>query len=168
MVFAYSFVFANVGMSFAQQRAVSVEQEKEEIRKVLNDEAQAANNFHRTHDVEGNLRFYAPEFFEIRDGEIGTLANIRQNLKIILEQLKLGKPLILFVQYSNISVDVTGSAAWASYDMTLKYGLAGELTTRNKKCTSIFKRNGSSWLFVHDHCSTVKEMRPTSPRMDNN
>jgi ketosteroid isomerase-like protein len=167
MALAFSFVLANVNMSFAQQGAVSIERENGEIRKVINDQAQAANDFLRIRDVEGNLRFYAKDYFEIRDGKIETLADMKQNLEYIVEQLRLGRQLVLSVQYSDIYVEVNGNIAWATYDATLKFGTNGTLTTTLKmKCTSIFRRSGSTWLCVHDHSS--KEAPSSTPRLDNN
>jgi ketosteroid isomerase-like protein len=166
---AISFVLVNLTVSFAQQPALSVEQDKAAIKKTLDDAARAIMDFPRTRDIEGNLRFYAEEFFEIRDGKLETRADVRQYLGMILEDMRLGKTPVFSVQYSNISINANGSLAWASYDMALKYGAAGTLTTAlDKKCTSIFRRSGSGWLFVHDHCSTVKAPHSLTPRMDNN
>lgn len=169
MALAFSFMLATINTSLAQQRTVSVEQDKAEIKKIFSDTARAIMDFPRTHDVEGNLRFYAKEYYEVEDGKISTLADMKRNMEFILEQLKLGRQVVFFVQYSNISIEVNGNMAWATYDATVKYGTDRTLmATENKKCTSIFKRIGSSWLIVHDHNSSVKEAPSATPRMDNN
>jgi ketosteroid isomerase-like protein len=165
----FCFVLADAGMSSAQQRSLSVDHDKAEVRKFLIDAAQAAADFTRTRDIEATLRFYSPEYTEIEDAKETTLLDMRQILKEILEELNLGRPYKYSVQINNISVDLNGSVPWATSDSTVISMLRGEtLKTVDKKCTSIFKRSGASWLIVHEHCSTLKERRPTSPRLDNN
>jgi hypothetical protein len=94
---------------------------------------------------------------------------MKQVLETTLEQLNLGLPFVFSYDGSDPSIEVNGDVAWATYDSTFKYGLAtGDMKTIHEKCTSILKRNGSSWLFVHDHCSTIKKTHSSSPRMDNN
>src|SRR5689334_8906564 len=100
-----SFVLINLNVSFAHQPAISVEQDKAAIKKTLDDAARAIMDFPRTHDIEGNLRFYAEDFFEIKDGKRETRADVSQYLGMILEEMKLGKTPVFSVQYSNILIN---------------------------------------------------------------
>jgi ketosteroid isomerase-like protein len=161
-------LLAGLQSSFAQQRTVSAEREKAEIKKTLLAQGQAASDFPRTRDAQAYFRFYAPEYTQIEDGELTTLADEKKEFKNAMVIVNQGYKAELSLQYSNISVDLNGDTGWATYDSSLTMSSGARVKTINRKCTSIFKHSGTGWLIIHDHCSMLKPARSATPRMDNN
>ena len=50
---------------------------------------------------------------------------------------------------------VAGTFGWATYEYEYKLGSAGAVMQADQgRCTTIFRKQGSTWLIQHEHCST--------------
>ena len=126
------------------------------VERVIRNAAQALTDFPRTRDVHAVLSNYAAGFTGIDNGEETSLDDQRNLLSDLEDQLASGTRVVLSMRAGNIRVRISGQMAVATYDYSFRIGIAGEFTDEEEgKCTSILEKNGTAWLFRHEHCSSA-------------
>jgi ketosteroid isomerase-like protein len=125
------------------------------IEQVMQAHARACSDFPRTRDAEAVLKYFSKDFSGVHQGEPQTYADVEKMLADLNEQLELGAPVGVSLKYSNIVVQAIGPLAWATYDQSFRMGVGGAVRVQtDSKCTSIFRKQGTTWLIQHDHCSS--------------
>jgi ketosteroid isomerase-like protein len=131
-------------------------QEEAAIEKKLIDLADANTQFPHTKDSQSVLRFYSQDYAGIDNGNAESLKDIEKYLSDVLERMNLGEPLGISSKVTNIKTSVTGPLGWATYEFEWKLGRGGVvLQTNQGQCSTIFRKQGDSWLIRHEHCSTA-------------
>lgn len=126
------------------------------IEKKIIDLANASTQFPKTKDSQSILRFYSHEYEGINNGKSESLKDIEKYLSEVLERINLGEPIGISSKVTNIRTSVTGPSGWATYESEYKLGSGGAvLQTTQGLCTTIFRKQGDSWLIRHEHCSTA-------------
>lgn len=131
-------------------------QEQAAIEQTLIDLANANTEFPRTKDSKSILRFYSQDYEGISNGKSESLKDIEKFLSDVLERINLGEPIGISSKVTNIKSSVTGPSDWTTYEFEYKLGSGGAaLQTNQGQCTTIFRKQGDSWLIRHEHCSTA-------------
>ena len=127
------------------------------IEKTLMDLAGANTQFPKTKDSQSILRFYSQDYAGINDGKSETLQDIEKYLLDLVDRINLSEPIGISSKVSNIQASATGASGWATYDYEYKVGRGGMVLQETQgKCTTIFRKQGDSWLIRHEHCSTER------------
>jgi len=131
-------------------------QEEALIEKAVLDLANVSTQFPKTKDPQSIFRFYFQDYAGINNGKSESRKDIEKYLSDVLERINLGEPIGISAKVANIKTSVTGASGWATYDFEYKLGSGGRvLQTDQGKCTTIFRKQGGSWLIQHEHCSTA-------------
>jgi ketosteroid isomerase-like protein len=126
------------------------------ITATLNDIANAEAQFGKTKDPASVLRFYTEDYAGIKDGKSETLKDQETYLSEIRGRINLGEPIGISSKFMNIKPSVAGSLGWATYEYEYKIVRSGVLQRYSQgQCTTIFRKQGDSWLIRHEHCSTA-------------
>jgi len=154
-------VFVIMGI-IRSEYSISGEQKKTQedalIEKTIIDMANASTQFPKTKDPQSILRFYSQDYAGINNGKPESVQDIAKHLSDVLEQLNLGAPLGISSKVTNIRTGVSGLLGWATYDAEYKVGSGGVvLQTTQGPCTTIFRKQGETWLIQHEHCSTARQ-----------
>jgi ketosteroid isomerase-like protein len=131
-------------------------QEQAAIEQLLIDLANANTQFPRTKDPKSILRFYSQDYEGISEGKSESLKDTEKYLADVLECINLGEPIGISSKVANIKTSVTSTLGWVIYSYEYKVGSGGAvLQTIQGQCTTIFKKQGNTWLIRHEHCSTA-------------
>ena len=142
--------------TLAKGRPQAAPRETAAVETLITDSAKALTAFPRTRSIESVMAFYAKDYTGIENGEEWTADDTRQLLSDLEERIDLGLRVGVSCKASNIKVRITEAVAWATYDYSLKIGADGEaLDDEEGKCTAVLEKVGGSWLFKHEHCSTL-------------
>ncbi|HSB44151.1 MAG TPA: nuclear transport factor 2 family protein [Nitrospira sp.] len=129
-------------------------QDEDAVQALLIDSAKATSEFSRTRDPQSVLKAYAKDYVGIQDGESETRETIEKWLSEYGAELDKGNPTRFLGEVFGIKVRVSGALAWATYDYVFKLIANGEIQTEDRGlCTSILRKEGSTWLIQHEHCS---------------
>jgi hypothetical protein len=102
--------------------------------------------------------FLQPLSAGINNGKPESVEDIAKYLSDVLEQLNRGAPLGISSKVTNIRTGVSGLLGWATYDGEHKLGSGGVvLQTTQGPCTTLFRKQGETWLIQHEHCSTASQ-----------
>ncbi|HXX74752.1 MAG TPA: nuclear transport factor 2 family protein [Nitrospiraceae bacterium] len=140
-----------------EQKGTGAARTQEEVllEKTITDLASRGTEFPKTKDSQSILRFYSRGYAGINNGKSESLKDIEKYLSDLIERINRGEPIGVSAKVSNIKTSVTGPSGWATYDYDYKVGRGGVvLQAEQGKCTTIFRKQGDSWLIQHDHCST--------------
>ena len=133
--------------------AWSVEEE-EAVEMAIKNAAMAASTFSETRDKQAVLKLYAKDYVGIQDGETETRESIEKWLSDYDAELSKGSTLRFINAMSNLRVRVPGATAWATYNYVFQAVRKGELEGQDSgQCTTILRKEGSTWLIQHEHCS---------------
>jgi ketosteroid isomerase-like protein len=160
-LFALILIHAGIGKadtSLSQQNPKGdvITQEEALIAATLNDIANVETQFAKTKDSASVLRFYTEDYAGIKDGKSETVKDQEKYLAEILGRINLGEPIGISSKFMNIKPSVAGSLGWATYEYEYKIVRSGVLQRFSQgQCTTIFRKQGDSWLIRHEHCSTV-------------
>lgn len=128
--------------------------EQAAIEQILIDLANANTQFPRTKDPQSILRFYSQDYEGISNGKSDSLKDTEKYLADVLERINLGEPIGISSKVANIKTSVTSTLGWATYSYEYKVGSGGAvLQTNQGQCTTIFRKQGDTWLIRHEHCS---------------
>ena len=131
--------------------------DEEAIERVIKEAAKATATFSETRDAQAVLKLYAQDYLGIQDGEAETRDSIEKWLADYESELKRGSTLRFISAVSNLKPGVAGSLAWATYDYVFQAIRNGELEGQDAgKCTSLLRKESSTWLIFHEHCSKVR------------
>jgi len=132
-------------------------QAEEAIERVIKGAAQATATFSETRDAHAVLKRYAQDYLGVQDGEAETRDSIETWLADYESALKQGSTLRFISAVSNLKAGLAGSTAWATYDYLFQAIRSGELEGEDAgKCTTLLRKEASTWLIFHDHCSKTR------------
>jgi ketosteroid isomerase-like protein len=131
--------------------------DEEAIERVLLAEAKSSATFAETRDKDSVLKLYTTDYSGVQDGEAETRETIEKWLSEYGSALEQGARVHFLGAVSNLSTQISGSTAWATYDYVFQAIKNGELNAQERgKCTSILRKEDSGWLIRHEHCSKTK------------
>ena len=132
-------------------------EEGEAIQKTIKEAAMAASTFPEARDKHAVLKLYTKDYFGIQDGETETRDSIEKWLSDYESELNKGSSLRFISSVSNLQVRIPGPIAWATYDYVFQAIRKGELEAQDSgQCTTLLRKEGSTWLIQHEHCSKVR------------
>jgi len=127
------------------------------IEKTVAEAAMAASTFSETRDKQAVMKLYAKDYIGIQDGETETRESIEKWLSDYESELKKGSSLRFISTVSNLQVRIPGPTAWATYEYVFQAIRKGELEAQDSgQCTTLLRKEGSSWLIQHEHCSKAR------------
>ena len=128
--------------------------DEEAIESTIREAAKATATFSETRDKQAVLKLYAKDYWGVQDGVAETRDAIEKWLSDYHEELTQGSTLRFISVVSNLKVGLAGSMAWATYDYVFQAIRNGELEGQDAgKCTSLLRKESSTWLIFHEHCS---------------
>jgi ketosteroid isomerase-like protein len=130
------------------------------IEKTVKEAAMAAATFSETRDKQAVLKLYTKDYSGIQDGETETRESIEKWFSEYESELNKGNPLRFITVVSNVRVRIPGPTAWATYDYVFQAVRKGELEGQDSgQCTTLLRKEGSTWLIQHEHCSKTRLMK---------
>jgi len=137
--------------------AVWAAEEGEAIQKTIKEAAMAAATFPDTKNKQAVLKLYTKDYVGIQDGETETRDSIERWLSDYESELNKGSQLRFISIVSNLQVRIPGPTAWATYDYVFQAIGKGELEAQDSgQCTTLLRKEGSTWLIQHEHCSKTR------------
>lgn len=137
--------------------SLRAEGDDEAVEKVLLAEAKSSATFAESRDKQTVLKLYTTDYSGVQDGETETRETIEKWLSEYGSALEQGTRVHFLGAVSNLSTHIFGPTAWATYDYVFQAIRNGELDAQERgKCTSILRKESSSWLIRHEHCSKTK------------
>jgi len=135
-------------------------EEKGVIEKTIKDAAMASATFSETRDKQAVLKLYTKDYVGIQDGETETRESIEKWLSDYDAELTKGSTLHFISIVSNLHAYMLGPMAWATYDYVFQSIRKGELEGQDSgQCTTILRKEGSTWLIQHEHCSKPRSVK---------
>ena len=135
-------------------------EEREAVEKTVKEAAMAAATFSETKDKHALLKLYTKDYVGIQDGETETRDSIEKWLSDYEAELNKGSNLRFISVVSNLLVRIPGPTAWATYDYVFQAIRKGELEAQDSgQCTTILRKEGSTWLIQHEHCSKTRPIK---------
>lgn len=124
------------------------------IERIVKEAAMAPATFSETRDKQAALKLYTKDYVGIQDGETETRESIEKWFADYESELNKGSTLRFISAVSNLRVRIPGPTAWATYDYVFQAVRKGELEGQDfGQCTTILRKEGSTWLIQHEHCS---------------
>ena len=134
--------------------------EEAAIEKTVKEAAMASSTFSETRDKQAVLKLYTKDYVGIQDGETETRESIEKWLSDYDSELDKGSTLRFISIVSNLRVRMPGPTAWATYDYVFQAIRKGELEGQDSgQCTTLLRKDGSTWLIQHEHCSKTRPMK---------
>ena len=129
-------------------------EEEEAVEMAIKNAAMAASTFSETKNKQAVLKLYSKDYVGIQDGETETRDSIEKWLSDYDTELTKGSTLRFISALSNLHVRMLSPTAWATYDYVFQAVRKGELEGQDSgQCTTILRKEGSTWLIQHEHCS---------------
>ena len=130
------------------------------IEKVVKEAAMASATYSETRDSQAVLKLYTKDYVGIQDGETETRESIEKWFSEYESELNKGNTLHFINVVSNLRVRIPGPTAWATYDYVFQAVRKGELEGQDSgQCTTILRKEGSTWLIQHEHCSKTRPVK---------
>jgi ketosteroid isomerase-like protein len=127
------------------------------IERAAKGAAMASATFSETRDKQAVLKLYTNDYVGIQDGETETRESIEKWLSDYESELNKGSNLRFISAVSNLKPGVAGLTAWATYDYVFQAIRNGVLEGQDVgKCTNLLRKEASTWLIFHEHCSKTK------------
>lgn len=127
------------------------------IEKTIKAAVTGAATFSDTREKQAVLRLYAGDYEGIQDGQAETKDAIENWLVEYESELKQGSTLRFIGTVSNLRLHKDGPTAWATYDYVFQAVRHGQLEGQDAgKCTSLLRKEASTWLIFHEHCSKTR------------
>jgi ketosteroid isomerase-like protein len=134
--------------------------EGEAIERIIKEAAMASATYSETRDKQAVLKLYTKDYVGIQDGETETRESIEKWFSDYESELNKGNTLRFISVVSNLRVRVPGPTAWATYDYVFQAVRKGELEGQDSgQCTTILRKEGSTWLIQHEHCSKTPPVK---------
>jgi ketosteroid isomerase-like protein len=135
-------------------------EEGEAIERIVKEAAMASSTYSETRDKQAVLKLYTKDYVGIQDGETETRESIEKWLSDYESELNKGSTLRFISVVSNLRVRTPGPAAWATYDYVFQAVRKGELEGQDSgQCTTLLRKEGSTWLIQHEHCSKTRPVK---------
>jgi ketosteroid isomerase-like protein len=136
--------------------------DEEAIESTIREAAKATATFLETRDRQTVLKLYDKDYVGVQDGEEETRDVIEKWLSDYESELKQGSTLRFISVVSNLKAGLAGAIAWATYDYVFQAMRNGELEGQDAgKCTSLLRKESSTWLIFHEHCSKTRTNQAT-------
>ncbi len=130
------------------------------IEKIVKEAAMASATYSEIRDKQAVLKLYTKDYVGIQDGETETRESIEKWFSDYESELNKGNTLRFINVVSNLRVRVPGPTAWATYDYVFQAVRKGELEGQDSgQCTTILRKEGSTWLIQHEHCSKTRPVK---------
>ena len=153
-------IFALLMASLSWTSVAWSAEEREAIERTVKEAAMVAATFSETKDKQAVLKLYTKDYVGIQDGETETRDSIEKWLSDYESELTKGSTLRFISVVSNLRVRTPGPTAWATYDYVFQAVRKGELEGQDSgQCTTILRKEGSTWLIQHEHCSKTRPMK---------
>ncbi len=135
-------------------------EEGEAVERAIKEAAMAASTFSETRNKQAVLKLYSKDYVGIQDGETETRDSIEKWLSDYDAELTKGSTLRFISALSNLRVRMLSPTAWATYDYVFQSIRKGELEGQDSgQCTTILRKEGSTWLIQHEHCSKPRSVK---------
>jgi ketosteroid isomerase-like protein len=135
-------------------------EEREAIERTVKEAAMASATYSETRDKQAVMKLYAKDYVGIQDGETETRESIEKWFSEYESELNKGNTLRFINVVSNLRVRIPGPTAWATYDYVFQAVRKGELEGQDSgQCTTLLRKEGSTWLIQHEHCSRTRPMK---------
>lgn len=135
-------------------------EDEEAIERTVKEAAMASAAFSETRDKQAVLKLYTKDYVGIQDGETETRDSIEKWLSDYESELKKGSTLRFISIVSNLRIRMPGPTAWATYNYVFQAVRKGELEAQDSgQCTALLRKEGSTWLIQHEHCSKTQPMK---------
>ena len=136
------------------------EEEGAAVEMAIKEAAMAASTFSETRNKQTVLKLYSKDYAGIQDGETETRDSIEKWLSDYDAELTKGSTLRFISALSNLHVRMLSPTAWATYDYVFQSIRKGELEGQDSgQCTTILRKEGSTWLIQHEHCSKTRPVK---------
>jgi ketosteroid isomerase-like protein len=140
---------------------VLAESEEATVQHVITAVADAVTAFPHTKDRQSVLKFFMQNFSSIDDVERGSIQTLENTLTEIEKDLAK-ESLMMTEKISNITVHVSGTVAWATYNDVLTLARQHGTVEEEALCTAILRKTDAGWFYQHEHCSAY----PTQPETE--
>lgn len=135
-------------------------QDDEAVHRTITQAVAGTATFSESRDKQAVLALYTDDYVGSQDGQAETKAAIEQWLTDYESELKQGNRLRFIGAVSNLKAGLEGSTAWAIYDYVFHAIRDGEIEGQDAgTCTSLLRKEQSTWRIFHDHCSKSKTMK---------
>lgn len=132
-------------------------QDEEAVHRTITQAVAGTATFSESRDKQAVLKLYTDDYVGSQDGQPETKAAIEQWLNDYESELKQGNRLRFIGAVSNLKAGLEGSTAWAIYDYVFQAIRDGEIEGQDAgTCTSLLRKEQSTWRIFHDHCSKSK------------
>lgn len=132
-------------------------QDEDAISGLILEVAKLTADFSSTRDAQSVLKLYTKDYVGVQDGEEETIETIQKWFAEYGAELDRGSPVRFLGEVYGIKVGVSGPLAWATYDYVFKMVSEGEVRGEDRGfCTSILRKESSTWLIQREHCSKAK------------
>ena len=132
-------------------------QDEEAVHRTITQAVAGTATFSESRDKQAVLMLYTDDYVGSQDGQPETKAAIEQWLNDYESELKQGNRLRFIGAVSNLKTGLEGSTAWAIYDYVFQAIRDGEIEGQDAgTCTSLLRKEQSTWRIFHDHCSKSK------------
>lgn len=135
-------------------------QDEEAVHRTITQAVAGTATFSESRDRQAVLTLYTDDYRGTQDGQPETKAAIEQWLSDYESELKQGNRLRFIGAVSNLETGLEGVTAWAIYDYVFQAIRDGEIEGQDAgTCTSLLRKENSSWRIFHDHCTKSKSAR---------
>jgi ketosteroid isomerase-like protein len=133
---------------------------KAEIEASVNQASKDWEEFPKSLDRPRVLKHYAADYSGVKDGASETLKDLEKSVDDFAEEIKLGSASGMSYKLTELTIHpLTERLAWMTYQDETKRGQGGMLLRDTKaKCSTLVRKEGETWLVVHEHCSTMPSM----------
>ncbi|MEK7300061.1 MAG: nuclear transport factor 2 family protein [Nitrospirota bacterium] len=132
-------------------------QDEEAVQRTITQAVAGTATFSESRDKQVVLALYTDDYVGSQDGQAETKAAIEQWLSDYEAELKQGNRLRFIGAVSNLKTGLEGATAWAIYDYVFQAIRDGEIEGQDAgACTSLLRKEQSTWRIFHDHCSKSK------------
>ena len=132
-------------------------QDEEAVQRAVTQAVAGTATFSESRDKQAVLALYTDDYVGSQDGQAETKAAIEQWLSDYEAELKQGNRLRFIGAVSNLKTGLEGATAWAIYDYVFQAIRDGEIEGQDAgACTSLLRKEQSTWRIFHDHCSKSK------------
>ena len=132
-------------------------QDEEAVQRAVTQAVAGTATFSESRDKQAVLMLYTDDYVGSQDGQAETKAAIEQWLSDYEAELKQGNRLRFIGAVSNLKTGLEGATAWAIYEYVFQAIRDGEIEGQDAgACTSLLRKEQSTWRIFHDHCSKSK------------
>ncbi|MEQ1795359.1 MAG: nuclear transport factor 2 family protein [Nitrospira sp.] len=146
--------------SFGWSLSVWAGEDEAAVHRTITQAVAGTATFSESRDMQAVLALYTDDYTGTQDGQPETKAAIERWLSDYEAELKQGNRLRFIGAVSNLNTGLEGSTAWAIYDYVFQAIRDGEVEGQDAgRCTSLLRKEQSTWRIFHDHCSKSTSSR---------